>query len=325
MTEQTGGILPAYLVVGDDDLKRQTVMKRLRMRLEEAGDLSFNLDEFTGESADADALLNACATIPFASEKRLVIVTNAEKLKKDAQERIATYLSDPVPTTVLMLVATSLAKNTKLYKACAKIGPTAIIDCAMPKRDKLERMVRDMAPAHGATISAQAAKRLVELVGEDTVHIDKELEKLATAHSGNAPISVEEVEDQVAGISEPKPWEFTDAFSARDLARCIALKRKMPSVSSHALLGMCTNRLRELICARTMSDAGSRSTTALAEQIGTVDWKVKNHFSYAQRFEADELISALCASADTERQMKSGADADTAFMDWVVSVLKRAR
>ena len=316
-------ILPAYLLVGDDDLKRQAVMKRLRMRLEEVGDLSFNLDEFNGETADVQAILNACSTIPFASEKRLVIVTQAEKLKKDAQGQIATYLADAVPTTVLLLQATSLTKTSQLYKAVAKIGKSAIIDCAMPKRDKLERMVRDMAPAHGVTISEAAAKRLVQLVGEDTVHLDNELKKLSTSHAQSTPISVEEVEEQVAGITEAKPWEFVDALSARDLGRCIVLYGRMPSTSPHALLGMCTNRLRELICARTLMDEGSQSTTALAQQLGSVDWKVKNHFGYARRFDGSELRTALIASAEAEQKMKSGADASTAFMDWVVEVVRR--
>lgn len=322
MPSATTDILPAYLVVGDDDLKRQAVMRRLRIRLEELGDLSFNLDEFDGETADAQGILNACATVPFASERRLVIIARAERLKKDAQASLADYLADPVDTTVLMLQATTLAKTSRLYKAMAKVGKAAIIDCAMPKRDKLERMVRDMAPAHGITIAPDAAKLLVQLVGEDTVHIDNELAKLSMAHVGSDAVSVHEVEEQVAGVTEAKPWEFVDAFAARDLKGCLRLRQRMPSASSHALLGMCTNRLRELVCAKTLAAAGNQSSAALAQQLGSVDWKVRNHFAHARRFDEHELIAALCSSAETERRMKSGADADAAFMDWVIEVLR---
>ena len=35
-------LLPAYLINGEDQLKRETVLKRLRYRLQAIGDLEFN-------------------------------------------------------------------------------------------------------------------------------------------------------------------------------------------------------------------------------------------------------------------------------------------
>ena len=42
-------LLAAYLVVGEDALKRNRVMARLRKRLESMGDLAFNSDTFDGQ------------------------------------------------------------------------------------------------------------------------------------------------------------------------------------------------------------------------------------------------------------------------------------
>ena len=46
MASQTSkdALLPAYAAVGDDALKRETVAKRLRARLQKLGDVSFNYD-----------------------------------------------------------------------------------------------------------------------------------------------------------------------------------------------------------------------------------------------------------------------------------------
>ena len=41
-------LIPAYLIVGEDALKRSTVLRRLRERLAQYGDLSFNSDTFDG-------------------------------------------------------------------------------------------------------------------------------------------------------------------------------------------------------------------------------------------------------------------------------------
>mgnify|MGYP000270170979 CR=1 FL=1 len=61
--KQEAPLLPVYLIVGEDALKRDTVMKRLRARLSSMGDLSFNADEFDGETAQGGDIVTACNTV----------------------------------------------------------------------------------------------------------------------------------------------------------------------------------------------------------------------------------------------------------------------
>ncbi|HJH74953.1 MAG TPA: hypothetical protein OIL86_13630 [Eggerthellaceae bacterium] len=140
--KQEAPLLPVYLIVGEDALKRDAVMKRLRARLSALGDLSFNADEFNGETALGGDVVAACNTVPFASPVRLVEVRAADKLKKADAEALVSYLSSPSGSTVLALVAEKLAKNTRLYKAVAAHGKTAVIDCAPLKRNELPKTVR---------------------------------------------------------------------------------------------------------------------------------------------------------------------------------------
>ena len=319
--KQDAPLLPVYLVSGEDALKRDTVMKRLRARLAAMGDLSFNSDEFAGESALGADIVAACNTVPFASPVRLVEVRAADKLKKADAEELVSYLAAPNETTVLALVAEKLAKNTRLYKAVAKHGKTAVIDCAPLKRFELPKAVRSMAVGHGVTLTEGAAVKLIELVGEDTVHLDSELKKIALAHRGADAVNEHEIVAMVSRTAEVKPWEFVDAFAARDARKCLLYLGRMKSVSSHALLAMCTTRLRELVCARAMAERGN--PRGIAAALGMQEWRVKNHVAWARGFSSTELRSAIVASRDAERAMKSGADPDAAFLDWVLAVTTR--
>ena len=110
--QQQNQLLAAYLAVGEDALKREAVITRLRARLAKLGDLSFNADDFDGETAAGADIADACNTMPFASPVRLVYVRNAEKLKKADSEEIVAYLGSPSDSTVLALEAEKLAKNT---------------------------------------------------------------------------------------------------------------------------------------------------------------------------------------------------------------------
>lgn len=314
-------LLPAYLIVGDDALKRETVIKRLRSRLEKLGDLSFNSDDFDGEVATGDEIVAACNTMPFASPVRLVYVRNAEKLKKADSEPLVAYLKAPSESTVLALEAEKLAKSTRLYKAAAAVGPKAVIGCAAPKSWELPKQVRAMATGHGVVMTEGAASMLVELVGEDTVHLNAELKKIALAHQGSDAVTDREVRSLVARTSEVKPWTFTDAFADRNLGRCLALLTMMDNASPLQLIALCAGRIRELMCAQSLNARGEGAM--LAKTLGVPDWRVKNHRTWARKFTARELRQALSRARDAEQAMKSGADADAVFRDWVVETLKR--
>ena len=318
-TNQSKPLLPAYLVTGADELKRETTVRRLHQRISQLGDLPFNYDHFTHENATGTAIVTACNTLPFASEARLVQVDDADKLKKADSEAIVEYLSAPSETTVLCLVAEGLAKNTRLYKAVAKIGPKAVIDCAPVRRKDLPALVRNMALSHGIAMTDSAANALVDLIGEDTVSLDTELQKLALAHRGSDPVNDNEVNALVSRTAEVKPWEFVDAFSSRNIQKCMLLKSKMPGAKPLSLLAMCVNRIRELIAAKTFAKRGKPA--ALAKHLGLPDWRVKNHALWARSFSEEELVCALVRARDAERAIKTGADADAVFQEWYMTVI----
>lgn len=322
-TAKTNELLSAYLIVGEDELKRETVIKRLRQRLETMGDLSFNSDVFNGESATGEDIVAACQILPFASDVRLVQVNNVEKLKKADQEELVAYLSNPNVSTVLALVAQKLAKNTRLYKAVANIGKTAIIDCAPFARKDLSNAVRSMAVSHGVTFTPGASSALIDLVGTNTVALDSEIKKIALAHRGTDPVTDGEVMGAVARTAEIKPWEFVDAFSARNAKRCVYLLHRMNKTSPYALLGMCTTRIRELITTKSLIGRGD--SASLAKVLKVPDWKVKNHRQWSKGFASHELVDALRRARDTEKAMKSGSNPDDAFLQWVLVTLGRKR
>ena len=318
-------LLPAYLINGEDQLKRETVLKRMRSRLEKLGDLDFNCDTFDGKDAAGTDIVAACNTMPFGIEKRLVVVHNVDALKKADSEALVDYLKSPADFTVLMLVAGKLAKNTRLYKAAAAVGPKAVISCAPRKAYEMPAQVRAMAPSHGIAITDAAAKLLVELVGEDTVHLDAELKKIALAHTSTQPVGPDEVAALVTRTSQAKPWDFSGAFSRRDVAECVNVRKKLGDTSAYALIGFCVGSLREMLTYHALAARGQIAASVLAKQLKMPDWKAKKVVASAKLWSPEELRRALSSARDCERSMKSGGDAEGVFFDWAVSTCARKR
>lgn len=315
---QLSKLLPAYLAVGPDDLKRKETVSRLKARV--AGPFeAFNLEEIAASGdLEPSALISSLNTLPMGSDLRVVVVEDAEKLPKPVSEALVSYLADPNTSCTLCLTATTLAKSTRLYKAVAKVGPKAIIDCSAKKGRELVPHVQKLAGAHGLTISADAASELIARVGDSSSMIDAQLASLAGRLGGAGSVSRELVEAHVARVVEVKPWEFLDALSARDLARSLRLLSLLDLSSPIGLSSLISGRVRELICARALNERGE--TARIGEELKKQAWQVRNYGRWARGFKAGELEALLGACAETDAGLKSGADAQATLTALVARI-----
>lgn len=304
-------LLPAYLIVGPDELKRSQAVARLRARVDGLF-AAFNLEEIqaTGD-LDEVSVLASLNTLPMGGDRRVVVIEPADKLPKAVSEAIVRYLENPNESCTLALVATTLAKTTRLYKAVAKVGARSVIECAARKGRDLPPYVQKLAAAHGVSIDFDAARELVARVGESTTMLDTQVSTLAALLGGSGVITRDFVEGHVARVAEVKPWEFLDRLSERDAHRALALYRLLDG-SALGLLSLMTGRLRELVCARSLSSRGA--SAALAEELGKKDWQVKNHLRWSRVFSDGELEGLLAECAGAERALKSGADERTVMV-----------
>lgn len=316
-------LLSAYLVVGADELKRETAVSRLKGRLA-PGFEDFNLDERT-VSADLvpSDLVNSLDTMPMGGGFRLVILRcGSDKVPKDLSRALVSYLSDPNPTTVLCVVAESMDRRTALYKALKKVGPKAVIDCTPLKRWRLpEYLQRHARATVRMELDRDAAEELVSRVGESTTMLDRQLRTLAEFCRGNGRITRQDVEAHVARTAEVKPWEFLDAVSARDASRALELLNLMPNQSGIGLVVLVTTRIRELVCAKALDARGEGGR--LAEELGKTDktaWQVKNHRGWARGFSMAELEESLVACARCERSLKNGGDGRSELTGLVLTI-----
>lgn len=324
MAQATGALNPAYLVVGTDDLKRDTTIARLKGHLDPSLEV-FNLDERDGAATKADdvpSLVASLQTLPLGDGVRIVVVRNADRLPKRGTEAVLAYLRDPTPGCVLLLVADRLAPTTELYKAAKAAGPRAVIDCAPQTGYRLIPLVTRMAAKSGLAMDEDAAKELVSRVGESTTMLSTQIALLKTFCGEGGHVSRADVEAHVARVAEAKPWDFLDAVSMRDATRALQQYELLKAGSTQTgLLSLLTQRVRELVCAQSLDARGESGRLVSELGIGANRaFAVKHHVSWSRRFAQGELGRALVACARADEAMKSGADADVEMVRLVVAI-----
>lgn len=318
---QSPQLLPAYLAVGPDELKRKETVARLKART--AGPFeAFNLEEIEATpDLEPQALVSSLNTLPMGADRRIVVLEGADKLPKPVSEAIIKYLGNPNEACTLCVTAMTLAKTTRLYKALAKVGPKAIIDCSAKKGRDLLPYVQKLARAHNLTIASDAASELTARVGESSTMLDTQLASLSALLGCGGNVTRELVEANVARVAEVKPWEFLDRLSQRDLGRSLQLLCLLDGGSAIGLCSLICGRVRELICAQSLGARGEGGM--VAKELKKQEWQVRNLGRWARNFSDGELERLLSECADADAALKSGADERATLTRLVVSVCGR--
>src|SRR5262245_42034123 len=104
-----------YLLQGQDDRRKREALRELLDRLVEPSARDFDLEELDADSATAEDVLAALGSIPLFSERRVVMLLNAGRLRqpraRGTQERLAAVIPQLGDTATLILVAWAEAEE----------------------------------------------------------------------------------------------------------------------------------------------------------------------------------------------------------------------
>ena len=312
-----------YLIYGDEELMLERAVRRLRDRVAEVADLDFNFDVFEGESAEADAVVAAANTMPFMSDRRLVVVRDVDKMPVAGLNVLADYASDPAPHAVLVLVARKLARNTRLYKAVDALK--GAFEYTAPKPSEYPAEVIEMFAERGKTVDQEAARAVVQAVGRDLRRLESEVEKISAFVGEKTTLTRDDVEDVISIVAPVSVFDFLDAIGNRDCRSSLKTLADLlaQGESVHGVHAMAVRQVRTLLSARALLDRGLKSF-AVGRELGLrKEWQVRRTVAQAERFRSQELIDLLRGAASTEADMKSGSEPRLAFERWVVGVCTR--
>jgi DNA polymerase-3 subunit delta len=304
-------LLSAYLIIGTDRPKVTRALRRLRDRVGE--DATEHLSAVDASGEDIAAACNALGL--FTIERRLVIVDSVERWKVADVKAVEAYLKRPAPTTVLTLVGDEVKRDSALAKAVAKAGEVLIYDLPTKGRGSkadLPKWVEQQFKERGVKVDRDAARALVELVGENADELLTEVDKLTTWAAGE-PIREREVADLVPARAEIPPFDLTDAWGRRDVSAVLAASERLVERSGDAprdvllrTAGLLTNHVSRVRECQVL-DAEGVPPSAGAERLKRNRFYVQKLYEQARNFSPEELGDAVVRLAELDWALKGGS------------------
>jgi DNA polymerase III subunit delta len=237
---EIGPARAAYLVKGGDPSLVAQAAHALTEQLVGGGDPSLMVEEFGGpgvDQFDVGAVIDACTTLPFLVERRVVVVREAGQLTAADAKRLAGYLQEPLATTALVLVGGGGTVPQALTKAVSAAGE--VVDTSVGTGKARSQWLTEHLSGGPVRLDAAAAALLSEHLGEDMGRLEGLLDTLASAYGAGARVSPDDLEPFLGAAGSLAPWDLTDAIDAGDPAKALdVLRRTLASGDSHPLVVM---------------------------------------------------------------------------------------
>jgi DNA polymerase-3 subunit delta len=318
---------PVYLVLGEERLLVDRVVRAIRDAAQRGGIAGFNEDKFTAGEAPIGAVLTACRMLPMMAPRRLVLVRGLDRWEKkdddDAPPRaetkaagkkgrpeaapldeLADYTKDPPPSTVLLLVSPKLHGQRRLVTAAKKGG--FLVSCEPLSREALPGWIERTAREKGHRIAPEVADLLAEIAGPELGYVADSVERLSLYVGGKEPITEDAVAAVVTRVRQSSVWELIDEVGRRNTARALTVLADVfdPRDGGLRLLGALAWSIRQLVKFDSAMRAGADPRDA-AQRAGMSPFKANDAVRTVRGMPPGTLPSWLRLLAETDLALKS--------------------
>lgn len=215
---------PIYFLTGDEPYYIDKISDFIAANVLEESEKAFNQTILYGKDVDVPAIINASRRFPMMANHQVIIVKEAQNIKK--LEELEIYLKTPLKSTILVICNKPKSdgkprSNEKLRKVLNQIEKMGVLFESKKLYDsQIPDWIINYLAGKNCTIAPIPAKLLTEYLGNDLSKIENELEKLfITLPPNSNKITVEHIEQFIGVSKDYNRFELTKAIGERNILK----------------------------------------------------------------------------------------------------------
>lgn len=304
-----GQYKPIYLLHGDEPYFIDQISNYIEQHALPEEDRDFNQTVLFGADTTAAVIADQARQFPMMAERQVVIVKEAQAIKK--WDQLEAYLDNPSPTSVIVICHKNgkVDGRKKLGSKAQKVG--VVYESVKKYSNELPAFVGSYLNERHPNVSIEqkAVSMIVEHIGNDLARITTELDKVVAAMPAEGGNITPEIVEQKVGISkEFNGFEFQDAIAAHDVEKAMRIAdyfAKDPKVkdSVFSLMGGMFNFFQNLMICHYMP--GVKSDVNIAQHLGLRGaWFAKNYTLAVRNYSAMKTLQIISKLRETDIKMK---------------------
>jgi DNA polymerase III subunit delta len=291
---------------------QQELRRRVDAFADARGDLA--LERLDGETADAGRVQEALTSLPFLSDKKMVVLRDLSTNKRLA-EQAEQLLGDVPETTDVILVEAKLDKRLAYYKFLKK--ETDFHDFPVLDAGGLARWLTAAARQQGGSLSPADARYLIERVGSDQQLLANELDKLLLR---GPAITRAAIDSLTEATPQSTIFQLLDAAFAGNSRQALRLyaEQRAQSVEPIQIIAMLAWQLHVLAVVKT---AGDRTAEAIAKESRINPFVVRKSQAITRTLSLGQLKRLIAELLRIDTQSKrTNIDTDEALQHYLLTL-----
>jgi DNA polymerase-3 subunit delta len=296
---KAGQLAPLYLLYGEEPWYIDQLYPQIETAALGGAEPSFNLDVFYGPEVDARVLIGVVKSYPVMAARRVVVVRDAQRIRKDQFERLAPLFEQPVPTTTLIWLHRAESPPDRRSKSGKALSANAVV---VESKKLYENKAREWAEAYarekGLLPEPQAVYLLVEALGTSLQLLANEIDKLALrlAQSTDKRVDSALIYDAIQLDRDYNVFELINAIGNNDATRAHRIARQMTLyLKQHPpvlIVGQVQNWLFKLA---QLQHQGLRSESEVARALGVAPFLAKGYVAALAAWPLGRVLAGLAA------------------------------
>ena len=290
---------PVYLFMGEEEYYIDYLTKLILNNSLQDDEKDFNLNILYGKDTLISDIISISKQYPVMSERKLVIVKEAQDLsKKDAEgnslDDLINYVNNPLTSTILVLnfKHKSLDKRKAIYKAILKNG--LVFESKKLYDNQAQDWIISYLKSFEFNIDKKSTFLITELLGTEINKIANELDKLIVLKAKNKTINQDDIEKYIGISKEFNVFELRKAIGERDLFKCMKIidyfSKNPKSNPLVVVISLVFDFFIKLFTYHSLSDKSDRS---VASALKVNPYFVKDYSSAAKNYSMKSISSKI--------------------------------
>lgn len=284
---------PVYFLHGEEPFFIDEIEKAIDRHALTEAEKGFNQMIVYGKDADPTALADALRRYPMMSERQVVILREAQDMKKI--DELAAYVEQPTPSTVLVV-----CHKHKKYDMRTRMGKALQRHALVFESKKLyDNQIPDWIASRcrllEAAIDPPAAALMAEYLGADLSKVANEIDKMLLNLGPQRRIDAEAVRQNIGISKDYNVFELQKAFAMRDAAKVWRIWeyfasniRKNPLIPTLSSLYAFFSKVYMLQFARNKPDAEMVQLLELRSE-----WFLKDYKMALGRYNLEQTVQVI--------------------------------
>lgn len=208
---------PVYFLMGEESYYIDSISDHISSQVLNDTEKEFNQTILYGKDTDVQTVISTAKQFPFMGERMVVIVKEAQQLKKI--EQLENYLNKPQESTILVLCHKykSLDKRKSIYKTLSK--KAVLFESKKLYDNQVPSWIVNYLSSKQYKIGHKASHLIAEYLGNDLNKVSNELDKLMIITPANSEITAESVETNIGISKDYNNFELTNALAKKDILK----------------------------------------------------------------------------------------------------------